>query len=325
MTDNLYIPVEDTDGGTQRPYPPNPNPSWNGENLRFNYNGIPDVKAYIGKDNPILVRVKNKGDQPMDNVTVQAYVFQSGFGFGYPGYAIHRCDIDQPKQTVAAHSMATFFMKEPWKPGDTDGAPDKHFCLLANVYQDQAGGEGKRLLYEDPNAVLDVDHNQHHGQCNIVVAPASQAPPGSGGTSSKVPTTTFPPRGGSAEFSVRAETVTTKPDESQLALLRVRPGVVPGGGADALGGLSLTTSKGPVPITLGTGTPAFELRSEVIPGLDTPFRFSEGRREPIPTDIEVRLPEGTPLGSLHVFDVGLRTERGDLAGSGLRVMILVTE
>ncbi|MFE2323345.1 hypothetical protein ACFXD5_05365 [Streptomyces sp. NPDC059385] len=324
MTDNLYIPVEGVDDGTQRPYPPNPNPAWNGVSLRFIYNGIEDVKAYIGKDNQILVRVKNRGDQAMDNVTVQAYVFQSGFGFGYPGYAIHRCDVDQPQQTVGGHGgTATFFMKGPWKPLDTDGAADKHFCLLANVYQ--VGGEGKALDYQDPNAVLDVDHNQHHGQCNIVVLPASQAPAGSGGTSSKVPTTTFPPRGGSAEFSVRAETVTTKPSESQLALLRGRPGVVPGGGPTALGGLSLTTSRGPVPITLGTGTPAFELRSEVIPGLDTPFRFSEGRREPIPTDIEVRLPEGAPLGSLHVFDVGLRTERGDLAGSGLRVMILVTE
>ncbi|GEB61288.1 hypothetical protein [Streptomyces gardneri] len=324
MPGNLYIPVEATDDGTQRPYPANaPTPPWLGQNLRFTYNGVPDTKAYIGKKNNIVIGVKNKGDQPMDNVTVQAYVFAAGFGFGYPGYAAFRCDVDQPIQTVGAHSMATFVMKEPWEPVDTDGAPDKHYCILANVYQ--VGGEGKLLDYQDEHAVLDVDHNQHHGQCNIVVVPAPPPPPGGGGTTSKVPTTTFPPRGGNSEYMVRAEPVTTKPEESQLSLLRVRPGVAPGGGDTALGGLSLMTSKGPVPITLGTGTPGFDLRSELIPGLDTLFRFPEGPRDAIPTDIEVRLPEGAPLGSLHVFDVGLRTERGDLAGSGLRVMILVTE
>lgn len=323
MTDYLYIPVEEADDGTQRPYPPTaPTPAWAGQNVRLRCNGKEDTKAYIGLDNTLVVRVKNKSDQAMDNVTAQAYVFASGFGFGYPGYAEHRCDVEQTVQSVGAHGTATFLMKPPWKPKDTDGAPDKHFCLLANVYQ--KGGEGKELLYNDPNAVLDVDHNLHHGQCNITVLPASQAPPGSGGTSSKVPTTTFPPRGGTAEFTVRAEHVTTKPEESQLSLLRVHPGVV-AGGSSAVGGLSLMTSKGPVPLTLGTETPRFALHSDVIPGLDTPFRFADGPRDKIPTDIEVRLPEGAPLGSLHVFDVGLRTERGDLAGSGLRVMILVTE
>ncbi|MFI1812900.1 hypothetical protein ACH414_21475 [Streptomyces sp. NPDC020422] len=324
MPGNLYIPVEDADDGSQRPYPTNtPTPPWAGANVRILCNGKEGTEAYARHDNTIVVRVKNKGSQPMQNVTAQAWVFDPGIGMGRPGQAIHRCDTEQPIQEIAAGGVATYFMTKPWHPetGDLGGADRKHFCLMANVYQ--KNGEGQELLYTDPNAVLDVDHNQHHGQCNIMLLPADQAPPGGGGTNSKVPTTTYPPRGGNAEFMIRAEHVTTKPGESQLALLRGHPGVVPGGGT-VPGGLSLMTSKGPVPITLGTETPGFDLRSELIPGLDTPFRFAEDRPDKIPTDIEVRLPEGAPLGSLHVFDLGLWTERGDLVGAGLRVMILVT-
>ncbi|MFE7546760.1 hypothetical protein [Streptomyces gardneri] len=326
MPGNLYIPVEDMDDGTQRPYPTNtPTPAWAGRNVRILCNGKEDTKAYAENDNTIVVRVMNKGAQAMQNVTAQAYVFDPGIGMmGRPGDAVHRCDTNQTAQDIAANSMATFFMKAPWHPHtpDLEGATEKHFCLMANVYQ--KGGEGAELVYTDQNAALDVDHNQHHGQCNIMLLPASQAPPGSGGYNPKVPTTTYPPRGGNPEYQVRAEHVTTKPEESQLALLRGHPGVVPGGGT-APGGLILMTSKGPVPITVSTETPGFDLRSELIPGLDTLFRFAEDRPNKISTDIEVRLPEGAPLGSLHVFDLGLRTERGDLVGSGLRVMILVTE
>ncbi|MER5199996.1 hypothetical protein ACWD3J_41575 [Streptomyces sp. NPDC002755] len=328
MAGNLYIPVEDADDGTQRPYPTNTGtPPWASANIRISYLGVEGTKAYAQKDNKVVVRVKNKGAQSMANVKVQAWVFEPGIGMNRPGDAIFPFTYEGT-QTLDPNARATFTMKEAWNPGPEvlGGAAEKHFCLMANVYQ--AGGanpEGKELLYTntDPSNKVDVDNNQHHGQCNIVLLPASQAPSG-GGTNSKVPTTTFPPRGGSAEFRVRADHVTTKPEASQLAVLKAHPGIVPGGGT-APGGLSLMTSKGPVPITLSTETPGFDLRSEVIPGLDTPFRFSEDRPDKIPTDIEVRLPEGAPLGSLHIFDLGLWTERGDLVGGALRVMILVTE
>ncbi|MFF3650949.1 hypothetical protein ACFYXV_20210 [Streptomyces sp. NPDC002181] len=325
MPGNLYIPVTGADDGTQRPWPANAaTPPWAGENVRVICRGKEDVKAYAQVDNTFVVRVKNKGSEPMLNVTAQAWMFDPGIGMGRPGDAVHRCDTNQTVQRVDPGATATFLMTPPWHPEATDlgGASEKHFCLMANVYQ--VNGEGQELKYTDPAAALDVDHNQHHGQCNILLLPVSQAPPGGGGTNSKVPTTTYPPRGGDPQYLVRADRVTTKPEESQLALLRGHPGVVPGGGT-APGGLRLMTSKGPVPITVSSETPGFDLRSELVPGLDTPFRFAEDRPNKIPTDIEVRLPENAPLGSLHVFDLGLWTERGDLVGSGLRVMLLVTE
>ncbi|MGW5420901.1 hypothetical protein [Streptomyces sp. NPDC003943] len=333
MTENqLFIPIDDaadTDG--TRPWPPNATtPAYANANIRISSSFGTDTKAYAGRDNNVIVRVKNRGPETRKNVSVQAWLFDPGIGMSSPGDAVKRFGNAGNPQDIKKDELVTFFMTPVWHPDPTElgGEPQKHFCLMANTFQ-QGGGEGQEVPVTSTEP-LHPDKDPHHGQCNIMLVPAPQG--GGGGTSKNIPTTTYPPPefaaatlGASTRYLVRADHVTTKPDAGQLDVLRTHSGIVPNGDGTSVGGLSLMTSRGPVPITLSSVAPGFDLRSELIPGLDTPFTFAEGRPNKIPTDIVVRLPEGAPIGSLHVFDLGLWTDRGDMVGSGLRIMTLVTE
>ncbi|MEU3750530.1 MULTISPECIES: hypothetical protein [Streptomyces] len=317
---DLYIPIDDAaDDGTLRPYPTDrATKSWENANIRIQpEGGAPGTSAHAGKKNTVIVRVKNKGPVPMTNVQAQAWVFDPGFGDMTKERALDWFGNAGSAQTIDPGQMGTFRMT-PWDaPSLGDGVTEKHYCLRANTYQ--VNGEGAEVTRTV--GTLNPDADAHQGHCNITLVKVQQ----SQGTNQKVPTTTFPPRGGSQEFVLRADHVTTKPDVGELEVLRAHGGIVPSGHGSSVGGLSLMTSRGPVPLTLGTVAPGFDVRSELIPGFDTPFTFAEDRPDKIPTDIVVRIPEDAPLGSLHVFDLGLWTERGDMIGSGLRVLTLVTE
>lgn len=320
---DLYIPIDDiADNGTERPYPSDrATKPWENANIRIKpEGGMEGTSAYAGKLNTVIVRVKNRGQTEMVGVQAQAWVFDPGFGemtkesakgtFGNAGNA----------QSIKPGEKATFLMT-PWNAPELDGGvASKHYCLMANTYQEGGANEGTKITRTA--GTLHPDDDAHQGQCNITLVPA----PGGSGTYNKVPTTTFPPRGGTqAEFVLRADHVTTKPDTGELDVLRAHGGIVPNGQGSSVGGLSLMTSRGPVPLTISSVAPGLDVRSEFIPGFDTPFTFAEDRPDKIPTDIVIHIPEDAALGSLHIVDVGLWTERGDMVGSGLRVLTLVTE
>ncbi|AYV32063.1 hypothetical protein EES41_35510 [Streptomyces sp. ADI95-16] len=317
---DLYIPIDDSaDGGTERPYPTDrATKPWENANIRIQpEGGTESTSAHAGRKNTVIVRVKNKGQEVMTGVQAQAWVFDPGIGEMTKENAYDWFDNAGNAQTIKPGEKATFRMT-PWNaPSFGDGVTEKHFCLRANTYQ--VDGEGERVTRTA--GTLKPDTDAHQGQCNITLVTAPQGQ----GTSQKVPTTTFPPPGGDPVYMLRADHVTTKPDVGELAVLKAHGGIVPNGGETSVGGLSLMTSRGPVPITLSSVAPGFDVRSEFIPGFDTPFTFAEGRPDKIPTDIVVHIPEDAAIGSLHVFDVGLWTERGDMVGSGLRVLTLVTE
>lgn len=282
-------------------------------------------RTRVGSRTTVKVSVKNKGSQPMNDVEVQAWVFAPGIGEMTPPRAI-RSFASDGAAAVPAGGVTQFSLIPDWNPGkeELDRSSDGHVCLVANCFQGDTvpNAEGRLVPADGPDSVLHPDLNQHQGQLNIMLLPA---PRPTTDLPKKVPTTTYPPPGGDPAYMISAKHVTTKPSSVQLSVLAKHPGVVATEAGLARGELSLTTSNGPVPITVGTEPPGFELTPGLVPGLDTRFRFDVDRPDRVETDLAVQLPDDPEVGSLHTFDLGLFDERGGLVGSGLRVMILVTE
>lgn len=332
MADNLYIRIAGNDTGA-RPWnnTDNATKSWDNDSLWLRtYPNPQDHSVHddsnttrVDLDTAVMVRVTNKSNAAMPGVTIQAWLFPPGFGEMKPAAKQMAFDLTPSREIPgqgSGQNVVEIEMTPLWKPSEPDyqRTSNGHYCIAANVYQSETipNAEGRQL---GANDLIRSSEDPHHAQRNLILQPA----PHGSGTSSKVPTTTYPPPGGDPAYLVSAEHVTTKPSESQLAMLAHHPGVV-AAGADGTR-LTLDTSRGPVPITVGTEPPAFALRSDLIPGLDTLFSFATDRPDRIDTDIVVDLPEDAPIGSLHTFDVALWSERGDMIGCPLRVMILVTE
>ncbi|MFS8197499.1 hypothetical protein ACLVWQ_02310 [Streptomyces sp. CWNU-52B] len=332
MADRLVIPIDGTDNGS-RPWPDtNTTKTWDNNSLWLrtftdpqhphdpNY-PVDSNTTRVGEETTVMVRVRNKGSDPALGVKIQAWLFPPGFGEMKTSSAYMGFDLT-PARDIPAGTTLDIRVPPIWKPSEPEyqRTSGGHFCIAANCYQSDtvANPEGKLLGVND---TVRPSTDQHHAQRNIVLLPAPQG----SGTSSKVPTTTYPPPGGSQQYLVSAEHVTTKPSAGQLAMLVHHPGIVATEADLARGEISLNTSRGPVPVTVGTEPPGFTLRSDHIPGLDTLFGFAADRPDRVDTDIVVERPKDAPVGSLHTFDLALWSERGDMIGSALRVMLLVTE
>ncbi|MEU9194527.1 hypothetical protein [Streptomyces hundungensis] len=323
MADNFYIPMDSNDSGA-RPWPDtNTTQPWDNNGLWIRTFPTPGDHSHhddgnttrVGLETVVMVRVKNKSDTLIKNLRIQAYLFPPGFGAMTPSAKQAAFDL-APPMDIPGKTTVEIEVPPTWTPdaADYQRTSGGHYCIAANIYTLGQGSEGKVL---GANELFEPAANAHHAQRNLILNDAPHGP----GTSSKVPTTQYPPRGGNTMFRVSAEHVTTKPSEGQLAMLVAHPRVV----ATARGKISLNTSHGPVPITVGTEPPAIALRSDLIPGLDTLFSFAPDRPDRIDTDLVVDLPRDAPLGSLHTFDIALWSERGDMCGCPLRVMLLVTE
>ncbi|MER8043615.1 hypothetical protein [Streptomyces sp. NPDC094032] len=334
MTDNLYIPMGTGDSGA-RPWPPANEPKFynnNGLWLRAfpdpnNHNNHQDGNTtQVGWETLVMVRVTNKSQDVMKNVKVQACLFAPGFGAMTPSAKQTAFDLT-PAIDILGQATVEIEVPPIWKPLDEDfkrTVPGGHFCIAANVYTTGVGGapgEGKLLGADELFQPVD---NGHHAQRNLILNDAPHTG-GGGGTSSKVPTTQYPPPTSAMLYRVSTEHVTTKPSPGQLDVLAHHPRVLSTPDGLARGEVSLSTSRGPVPITVSTEPPAITLSSDATPGLDTLFSYAPDRPDRIDTDLVVDLPPDAPIGSLHTFDVALWTERGDLVGCPLRVMLLVTE
>ncbi|MFE7580863.1 hypothetical protein ACFU5Y_04760 [Streptomyces gardneri] len=327
MADKLYIPMDSNDHGA-RPWPDTSTPKfWDNEGLRIrSYPNKDDHSVHndgnttqVGWETQVIAKVTNKSRNAVENVKVQAYLFAPGFGAMTPAAKYALFEIT-PARTIAAETTVEIELMPYWIPQEPEyqRTSNGHFCIAANVFTTGTGAEGKELSAQESfQPVTDG----HHAQRNLVLNDAPHGP----GTSSKVPTTQYPPPGGDTMFRVSAEHVTTKPSESQLAMLVHHPHVVATEEGLARGEVGLSTSGGLVPITVATEPSAIALRSDLVPGLDTLFSFAPDRPDRIDTDLVVDLPEDAPLGSLHTFDIALWTERGDMVGCPLRVMTLVTE
>ncbi|MFD5887266.1 hypothetical protein ACFWHQ_15010 [Streptomyces sp. NPDC060334] len=327
MTDNFYIPMDGDDSGA-RPWPDtNTTKFWDNNGLWIRTFPVPGDRSRhddgnttrVGLETLVMVRVTNKVDALIKNLRIQAYLFPPGFGAMTPSAKQAVFDLAPPRD-IPGQSTVEIEVPPTWTPGEPDYQKTSggHFCIAANIYTLGQGSEGKLLGADE---LFEPVTNAHHAQRNIILKEAQHG----SGTSSKVPTTQYPPPGGDTMFRVSAEHVTTKPGEGRLAMLVHHPRVVSTEAGIARGEISLSTSGGPVPITVGTEPPAITLRSDLIPGLDTLFSFAPDRPDRIDTDLVVDLPKDAPLGSLHTFDIALWSERGDMVGCPLRVMILVTE
>ncbi|MFD9724987.1 hypothetical protein [Streptomyces sp. NPDC059072] len=330
MADTFFIPMDGNDGGS-RPWPDsNTTKFWDNNGLCIRtYPIAGDRSRYedgnttrVDLETVVKVKVQNKTSNLIQGVRVQAYLFSPGYGPSMTPSAKYKPFDEAPPTDIPGGQAVEIVAPPVWKPTTTElgmTSATAHFCVAANVYTTGPNAEGALLAENQP---FEPVKNAHHAQRNIVLREASHGP----GTSSKVPTTQYPPPGGGdTMFRVSTEHVTTKPSESQLAMLVHHPGVVATEAGIARGEISLTTSGGLVPITVGTEPSAIALRSDLVPGLDTLFSLPPDRPDRIDTDLVVDLPEGAPLGSLHTFDIALWSERGDMLGCPLRVMILVTE
>ncbi|ALO05888.1 hypothetical protein AQF52_0288 [Streptomyces venezuelae] len=327
MADNFYIPMSGSDTGA-RPWPDTNTPRhWDNDGLKIRTFPNPDDRTrhddgnttQVGLETRVLVRVTNRTNAPIGNLRIQACLFPPGYGAMTPD-AKWRL-FDQASRTdIPASATVDIEVSPSWTPSDTEyqRTSEGHYCMAANVYTTGTNAEGVQLATDKP---FEPVTNAHHAQRNLVLNDVSHGP----GTSSKVPTTQYPPPGGDTMFRVSTEHVTTKPSDSQLAALVRHPRVVATEEGIARGEVSLSTSGGLVPVTVATEPSAIALRSDLVPGLDTLFSFAPDRPDRIETDLVVDLPKDAPLGSLHTFDIALWTERGDMVGCPLRVMTLVTE
>ncbi|MFF0430707.1 hypothetical protein ACFYU9_00560 [Streptomyces sp. NPDC004327] len=331
MPGNLFIPIDyslngpGSDDGTQRP--------WNGSPVWYANNSIwvdPGVdKAQIDQETHVKVRVSNKGDTLMKAVTVDAWFFVPGIGDMSPSSALKRFSSGQLDIKAGESVVFTADASPVWKPSDPELAKTQggHGCIIANCYQSDevvANPEGAPVGETTP---VDPTVDQHLGQRNITLVKVSQddAP-----APQKVPYTTFPPRGGNPEVMVNASPANPRIDRidptSEFVLASQEGIEAFEAGMDGGSGLNLITSGGPVEIRPSTDPPSFELSAEGMPReLGTRFRFDEGRPDQIDSEIMVRLPANAEIGSLHTFDLGMYDADDVLIGSGLRVLVLVTE
>ncbi|UQU67635.1 hypothetical protein COUCH_15755 [Couchioplanes caeruleus] len=183
---DLYLSVDfgsspTKDDGT-RPYT-GANPQWNNFSIALS-GGPNDTQTRVGAQTSVKVRVSNKGQAPVTDVHVDAYVMNPFIGIAHPNQAIQR--LRGSVGSVApgsgssgptdAHVVTCLVNgSAPWIPTNAELNAtlngDGHMCLVANVYSDADNADdGRQLLEADDFAVVT---DQHQGQRNITVLPMS--------------------------------------------------------------------------------------------------------------------------------------------------------
>lgn len=343
MAGNLFLSVDygknggTGDDGAQRPWTRQDPPFYASNSIWLDPNATHTTE---GATTFVKVRVSNKGNQAMTGVTVQAFIFEPHAGLPTPGASPVKLESSaktvQPGGGSLTDSDPHVFTLGPWTPTDAQfpGEGEKHLCLIANVFQDPAemdpppvnpgDAEGNRIASD---GTFKPNEDQHQGQRNITLHKVQQA---SLSQPARVPYSTYPPPPPPSDFPrqmlVSAEPVPHSdllgPAEFFVLSSLGETEMLEREGNDPE--LALRTSWGREPVRLSTAPMSFELKAEGIPGLGRTFQMDNSIRKVVPSELEVRLDPDAPVGSLHAFDVTLR-EDGEVVGSGLRVLLLVTE
>lgn len=336
MTGNLFIPVDfglktpgqpGVDNGTQRPWPGN-QPIWYSNNSIWLDPGVD--AATIGQPTSVKVRVSNKGTQAMKFVMVEAWFFIPGIGAMTPQGSFQTFASGHADVPAGGSTEFICNASPVWVPSDTDMAKTDggHACIIANCFQDAEFVDNPEGGPVDITHTVAPNGDQHQGQRNIhfvkVQKAAASAP-------QHVHYNTYPPvDSGSHEYLVSATHVNPRIerfDPTTAFVLESQEGVETfDNGVDRGSGFNLITSEGPVEIKPSTAPLTFELRTEGMPReLGTRFRFEADRADQIESEMTFQLPSDPEVGSLHSFDIGMWDENDELVGSGLRVLVLVTE
>ncbi|MFD8971211.1 MULTISPECIES: hypothetical protein [unclassified Streptomyces] len=314
------------------------------------------TKARVGEPTFIRVRVSNRSGQIMKAVRVQTFLYPASIGVP-PTFATsiknNANPVDIPPGAGTNDPDDAHIVRfNGWTPQPGDLQGDGHMCLIANVYQSE-----DEVASPDPGSKeitatdgFNPNGEQHQGQRNIILEQARQ-PAVSQSQPVRVQYTTRPesPSAHPRQYKVMAEPFEFdgfSPDEI-MVLSQVReieftkpptepatgpgtdPGIDPGTdpasvfGSDP-GELVYKTSYGHERVTRATSRMSFSLKAEGIPGLNETFERDEKMGDLVASELEVQIDPDAPVGSLHTFDLSLNDEK-ERVGSGLRVMILVTE
>ncbi|MEU7515544.1 hypothetical protein AB0B13_26605 [Streptomyces sp. NPDC042898] len=357
MAGNLYVGVDygrnngpGEDSGS-RPWTRDDPPFWANASIWLEP-GI--TKATVGDPSFIRVRVSNRGSQIMNSVRVQAFIYPASIGvpptFGTATKIFSAPTHIPPGAGTNDPDDAHIVRFGPWTPQPAELQGDGHMCLIANVYQSEDD-----VAVPDPGSApitategFNPNGEQHQGQRNIILQPARQ-PAVSQPVKVQYTTRPEPPSSHPRQYKVMAEPFEFdgfSPDEllilSQVKEIEftkpsTKPGTDPASGPGTDRGTDtasvfgsdygepvLKTSYGTERVTRATSRMSFSLKAEGIPGLDQTFERDEKMGDTVLSELEVQLDPDAPVGSLHTFDLSLNDEK-DRVGSGLRVMILVTE
>lgn len=334
---NLYVAVDyGRSGGDavdrgERPWTREDPPFWANASIWLTP-GI--TKAKVGQPSFIHVRVSNNGDLPMEAVRLQTFLFPAYAGVPWTfGQATKNIGSAEgpipPGRGTDAPGDANVVTVGPWTPLPSELRGDGHMCVIANIHQSFDGEvpnpEGVEIKSSTPNP-FQPNADQHQGQRNIVLEPATQqavAAPVRVSYTTRPPVLTALPR----ELLVKAEPFEFDGfSADELFVLALHEGIEVTGPAAGSGRneVLLSTSQGKERVTRCTDLMSVSLKAEGIPGLDQTFLRDEKLPDELLSELEVQLAEDAPVGSLHTVDVTLEDADGPI-GSGLRVMILVTE
>ncbi|MGW2081425.1 hypothetical protein ACWCOW_31595 [Streptomyces sp. NPDC001939] len=294
-------------------------------------------RATVGEPSFIHVRVSNKGDTTMTQVHVQTFLFTPTVGVAptWQGSTKKSASKDKipPGSGTFAPNDENVVKIGPWTPTADELQGDGHMCLIANVFQspddtanpDPGGeeiGSGHDNPMTHPKGAFNPNGEQHQGQRNIQLLKAKQQDP----APVKVVYTTRPPQQPvHPQYRVSLHHVDIDgftPDE--LFTLSRQPEVELTGSKSEGSELLLKTTRGTEAVSRGPRPLSFDLKAEGIPGIGQTFVRDAEMPQDIPSVLEVQIDPKAPVGSLHTFDITLHDEK-ELIGSGLRVMILVTE
>ncbi|MFI8961904.1 hypothetical protein ACIGO8_07295 [Streptomyces sp. NPDC053493] len=330
MAGNLYIPI---DFGLNGPGNDNGNRPWQGPQAFYDNASIwldPRTNvAHVGEATHVKVRISNRGGQTMKAVTVQAWSFVPGIGNMSPSSAIQTFESGMGDVPAGSSLVFTCDASPVWHPSTEELAKttNGHMCIIANCFQsdefvpDPEGGPVPNARPVDPVG------DQHQGQRNIQIVQVQQdavSEPQHVHYSTYTPPVEHTPHTG--PYLVSATHNLRELDPAGILALRGHEGFsIDSDTVIANGGLNLLTSGGPRKILPSTEPPTFELRAPGMPGLGEAFHFAEDRPVMIDSEMVVQLPRDAEVGSLHTFDIGLKDDKGYLVGSGLTVMMLVTE
>ncbi|MFE1546171.1 hypothetical protein [Streptomyces sp. NPDC058718] len=319
------------------------------------------TKARVGEPTFIRVRVSNRSGQIMKAVRVQTFLYPASIGVP-PTFATsiknNANPVDIPPGAGTNDPDDAHIVRfNGWTPQPGDLQGDGHMCLIANVYQSE-----DEVASPDPGSKeitatdgFNPNGEQHQGQRNIILEQARQpaishSQPVNVSYSTRPPVQSEHPR----QYKVMAEPFEFdgfSPDEV-LVLSQVRdieltkpstkpptdpatgpgtdPSIDPGTdpasvfGSD-FGELVLKTSYGTERVTRARSRMSFELKADGIPGrLGESFLRDEKMADVVASELSVQIDPDAPVGSLHTFDLSLQDDK-ERIGSGLRVMILVTE
>ncbi|MFC9860978.1 MULTISPECIES: hypothetical protein [unclassified Streptomyces] len=334
---NLYVSVDygratgpAVDDGT-RPWTREDPPFWANASIWLE----PGIdKAKVGQPSFIHVRVSNKSRQEMKNVQVQTFIFTPTVGVPV---TFNDCIKNNGAKLGIPSGSGTNAADDgnvvkigPWTPGPGDLKGDGHMCLIANVFQTE---EGAFPLPPDPGSheIVSQDENPfnpngdpHQCQRNIQLLPATQQ---AIQQPVKVVYTTRPssPTVHPRAYQIKMDLVDIDGFTADELFILSRQREIEFTGSESKDGeLRLKTSWGTERIARGPRPLSFDLKAEGIPGLGQTFERDARMPQEIPSELEVQIDPEAPVGSLHTFDITLHDEK-ELVGSGLRVMVLVTE